>query len=346
MEEIDIVLDPVVGNLSDQNYTQSIDRYCFWFDIGQTYYQIPSDKIFNTIWNHRAANSMMNISSGKLIHSAAHLILRFASDVESDPILASHSSGLQSRLCAASLREFFRNNLREVRGGAWSYDIYTDANLIAHWANLGYVEETAIRNHILQSLISHPNLQPHQVYALMILFKLAGPTFEAYADPSVVDRCFELLKNYHIQSVELERVKQVRALHVVKGGYRLKRIFRRLSAYGSVDGRASLPRPSSRLGSQTQLQRTGKTPLQLLLSRPSDFLTETSNLGSLNLLRPNRLPSQSQTQFPHFPPPSRRPSVSLLSPTSRLRTLPMTSLPPTSRSQIPLTMSFLSIPLR
>ena len=39
---------------------------------------------------------------------------------------------------------------------------YADTNLIAHWANLGYVEEPAIRNHILQSLISHPKLYDHR----------------------------------------------------------------------------------------------------------------------------------------------------------------------------------------
>ena len=33
-------------------------------------------------------------------------------------------------------------------------DVYVDANLIAHWAKLGFVEEDVIRNHILQSLIS------------------------------------------------------------------------------------------------------------------------------------------------------------------------------------------------
>jgi len=71
-----------------------------------------------------------------------------------------------------------------------------DTNLIAHWANLGYVEEHSIRNHILQSLISHPTLYDHQADALVILFKLAGTTFGAYTDPSVVDRCFELLKDY------------------------------------------------------------------------------------------------------------------------------------------------------
>ena len=36
----------------------------------------------------------------------------------------------------------------------------------------------------------------HQADALIILFKLAGATFEAYADPSVVDRCFELLQGH------------------------------------------------------------------------------------------------------------------------------------------------------
>jgi len=232
MEEINKVLDPVVSKLSDQNYTQSLDLYRLWFDIGQTYYHIPRDKIFNTIWSHRATNSTINLSNGKLINSAANLILRFASDAESDPILAPHSSGLQSRLCAASLREFFRNNLREAQGGARPHEIYEDANLIAHWVNLGYVKETSIRNHILQSLISHPTLHDHQVYLLIILFKLAGATFEAYADPSVVDRCFELLKKrrldelkfdgYHPERGELERVKQVRVLHLAKGGDRAK----------------------------------------------------------------------------------------------------------------------------
>jgi hypothetical protein len=78
-----------------------------------------------------------------------------------------------------------------------SRNFYADANLIAHWANLGLVEENAIRNHILQSLISHPKLYIHQANALVILFKVAGATFEAYADPSVVDRCFELLKDHY-----------------------------------------------------------------------------------------------------------------------------------------------------
>ena len=198
MEEIDKALNLVVGELPEQNYAQSLALYRFWFEIGQTYHQIPPDQILTAIWNNRGKGSMIDLLYGKLIHSAAHSILRFASDAESDHILASHCSGLQRRLCARSLREFFTNNLRVVRGeGIESiYDLHTDANLIAHWANLGYVEETAIHDHILQSLISHPTLYDHQADALIILFKLAGATFGAYADPSVVDRCFELLKDH------------------------------------------------------------------------------------------------------------------------------------------------------
>ena len=73
---------------------------------------------------------------------------------------------------------------------------YTVVNVIAHCANLGYMEEDTIRNHILQSLISHDQLHHHQAYALANLFKIAGATFGAYVDPVVIGRCFELLKDY------------------------------------------------------------------------------------------------------------------------------------------------------
>ena len=117
MEEIDEALGTVVGRLSDENYSESLDFYRLWFEIGQTHHQTPPDQVFNTIWNNRATGSTINLSSsGNLIHSTAHLILRFTSDVESDHLLAPYSSGLQTRLCARTLREFFRNNLRGVRG--------------------------------------------------------------------------------------------------------------------------------------------------------------------------------------------------------------------------------------
>ena len=195
MQTIEGALGLVIGELSDQNYAQSLDFYRFWLDTGQTYVQIPPDQICDAIWNNRVAGSI-NRACGQFIHPTAHLIPRFASDVESDRILATHCSELQSRLCARSLREFFSNNLMVARYGDPVRDFYADANLVARWANLGYVEEVAIRDHILQSLIAHPELYDHQVDALIILFKLAGATFGAYADPSVVDRCFELLKGH------------------------------------------------------------------------------------------------------------------------------------------------------
>ena len=241
-------LDLVVAKLSDQNYAQSLAFYRFWFDIGQAYHQIPSDRIFDAIWNNREMNSTLDPGSGKLIHSSAPLILRFVSDAESDHILAPHTHGLQSRLCAKSLREFLDGNMGtaydlERRPNLFAGNsFYAEANLIAHWANLGYVEEAAIRTHILQSLISHQKLYDHQADALVILFKLAGATFEAYADSSVVDRCFTLLKNhkyynplegrgYPIEANSYAQARrellQVRATRAVKSSHRAKTNFRR-----------------------------------------------------------------------------------------------------------------------
>ena len=80
MEEIDRALNSAVGGLSDENYAQSLDFYRFWFGITQTYYQIPPDQILEAIWKNRGASSI-DPNNGQLIHSAAHLIARFACDV-------------------------------------------------------------------------------------------------------------------------------------------------------------------------------------------------------------------------------------------------------------------------
>jgi hypothetical protein len=146
--------------------------------------------------------------------------------VESDRILAFHNTGLQSRLCARILQDFFGNNLEIVwdvdRGTSahrWDRSLeyfYTNTNLTAHWANLGYVEEAAIRDHILQSLIAYPKLYNHQADAPIILFKLAGATFEAYADPSAIDRCFELLEDHYSGNVVKRALVQVRGSSVVE----------------------------------------------------------------------------------------------------------------------------------
>jgi len=272
MGDIQAVLrSAVVKTLSDQNYEQSHTFYRLWFDIGQTYFQIPSDQLFDALWNNRTtgypkkpthpppppstslsyyghSRPLATFSSPappkfrptppELIHPTAHLILRFASDAESDHIFAPHSSGLQTRLCAKILPEFFDSNLTVVwhkNGGSWDDDkhyyilqgFYANINLIARWANLGYVGEAAIRNHILQSLISHPTLHDHQADALIILFKLAGATFGVYTDLSVVNRCFELLKGYHYNDLAKEELLQVSALSVKEVTLQLRQYPRR-----------------------------------------------------------------------------------------------------------------------
>jgi len=196
MEEIEKALGSTVRKLSDQNYAKSFAFYHLRIDIGRAYHRISTDLIFDAIWKNRTTSSIVP-KEGRIFHPTAHLILRLASDTESDPTLAPYSSGLQSRLSAKALQEFFTDDLRAAHSEPGSVDcLYAEANLVAHWANLGYVEEAAIRHHILQSLVSHEKLHDHQADALIILFKLAGATFEAYAEPSVVDHCLELLKGH------------------------------------------------------------------------------------------------------------------------------------------------------
>jgi len=105
----------------------------------------------------------------------------------------------------------------------------TNVNLIAHWANLGYVEEEVIRDQILQSLVSRPILHDHQVDALIILFKLAGATFGAYTDPSVVGCCFELLKGLcnRTQNLMKRELIQVRTPTQLMTAIGVRGIFRR-----------------------------------------------------------------------------------------------------------------------
>ncbi|KAF9646057.1 hypothetical protein BDM02DRAFT_3189180 [Thelephora ganbajun] len=197
MKNIQWALDSAIDGLSDQDYEQSLASCRFWFEIGQTYSKIPSDLIFETIWAKRARGPLTN-----LIYQNTHLVLRLANDVESDYILAPYSTGLRSRLCARILQEFFDGDMTVAYdSGGYGYSVpscsYVDVNLIAHCANLGYIDGSVIRNHILQSLISYPKLYGCQADALIILFKLAGATFGAYADPLVVDCCFELLQNHY-----------------------------------------------------------------------------------------------------------------------------------------------------
>ena len=74
--------------------------------------------------------------------------------------------------------------------------VSTQTPASVHTGPIWYMEEAAIRNHILQLLLSHQKLCDYRADALAILFKLAGAAFEAYTDPSIVDHCFELLQDH------------------------------------------------------------------------------------------------------------------------------------------------------
>ena len=119
---IRIVLDSKTSQLSDQNYDQKFTFYRFWFDLAQVHSEISPDQVFDAIWGFR--KTAIGHGSGKFIHPTAPLALRFASDAESDGILASHNVVLSGRLCARFLREFFEGNVRIVQhedSGCWEY---------------------------------------------------------------------------------------------------------------------------------------------------------------------------------------------------------------------------------
>ena len=148
------------------------------------------------------------------------MIVRFITDVDAE---SDSTPGLQSCLSIRILNEFFSSNLRIINdAGDQEANFLTDANLIAHWANLGCVEETTIRNYILQSLISRPRLFDLLAQALIIMFKIAGATFEAYVDPAVIDRCFNLLGALYSRDSAKGRLVQVCAPRPVKGGHQAK----------------------------------------------------------------------------------------------------------------------------
>jgi len=214
MEYVKSTLGSVFRRLSDEHYEQSFAYFRFWFGVAQTHSQIPHDLIFDAIYDFRAASS----SHSDCIYPAARLIPRFVSDTESDLILAPHSAGLRSRFCTRVLQWFFDQDLEVVCGyrSPPRNSYYVDVNLVAHCANLGYIEEDTIRSHILQSLISHHKLYDHQADALTILFKIAGATFGAYVDPAVVGRCFELLKKHQYNRQVTGSLIQVGAFSVQK----------------------------------------------------------------------------------------------------------------------------------
>ena len=222
-----------LGELSEENYDRTFSVYRFWIGVGAAHRDMPNDKLYNDILNSvkpdsiQASNSELsqsnarpdwvnpfageriesdvlpgewNVFSGRLIHDNVHLLLRFINDAEPDPVLSTYAIGLHDRWCRESLGRFFGSSLSHLPGGGAYVNsssfcvFYTTVNLIAHWVNLGCVKLEDVRDRILQSLTFQPTVYPHQLNSLMILLKISGATFAAYVDPSVMDRCCDLLK--------------------------------------------------------------------------------------------------------------------------------------------------------
>jgi hypothetical protein len=222
MSSLRDTLRDIVEKLSDFDYEKSFAEYRLWLDIGDAHGHITQDQL-----NDDIEQIVKPDPSKELIHPTAHLLIRFIGDVEADRKISRHASGLHRRRSTSAICSFFEANLSIIRSGddGEVQNFLTNANLIARWANIGHVEEETIRNRILQSLIARPKMQPysghhrgligfcrpglhdHQADALIILFKLAGATFEAYADPSVIDRCFELLKDHRHTRVKWRAVQ-------------------------------------------------------------------------------------------------------------------------------------------
>ena len=304
-------LDSVVAKLSDDNYDQSIAFYRLWFGIAHKFHRFTSDRISDVIWSNRGTNHSIDPDEGKLIHPTAHLIVRFTSDMESDHSFAPQTAGLQTRLCAMTLQGFFSDNMEaawdnESRRSATALRLYIGANFIAHWANLGCIEEDVICNQILQSLLSHPKLHDHQADTLFILFKLAGATFEAYADPLVVDRCFELLKDhYNHGSVEQGLVKAC-AARIMKDSHRVNANFQEIIALRERGWEGLPPPPIFMTGKSKPAGASQKdpaaTPVATSLGLPNQDLKpqtpQTPPLESVTAPESDAIPASPVTQSP------------------------------------------------
>jgi len=241
MPAISSFLTKLLYDLSEENYDSTFSAYRFWIELGAVHGGMPNDKLFadiqsstkpdliqaseteitsqgNTrpdwinpfagqLFRYKTSPGSMDTFSGKLIHDNVPLLLRFVSDAELDPTLATYAIGLHERLCRDSLQEFFSQSLFYIPGkrsirveSRYLCLFYTRVNLIAHWINLGRVRLEDVRDRILQSLTFQPTVHPHQLNSLMILLKISGATFAAYVNPSVMDRCCDLLKPRNLGS--------------------------------------------------------------------------------------------------------------------------------------------------
>ena len=225
------ILHRLVHNLSGENYEETFAQYRFWFDVGSAHGHINDQyEVANDLAEIARSDSSRH-GRGEIIHPSIHLYLRFLQDVEADATISRQGPRIKQSF-AATVDWCFEENLSVADHSDFvdenRYASYVEElvrrqvefnrriNLVACWANLGHIKKVVIRDHILQSLSSHPKLYDHQADAIIILFKIAGATFGTIADPSVVDRCLELLKNHSSHNTSRSRLVQVHTSHPVK----------------------------------------------------------------------------------------------------------------------------------
>ena len=297
----------IAEKLSEENYDESFAQYRFWLDIGITRGRLAvQDQVDGDMWKIIRSGSLK-----ELVKPAVRLFIWFIGDVEAARAASGDASSLHMRYCTSRLDRFFDENLDLTR--SWNEtratSFLTDMNLIAHWVNLGYVEEAMIRNYILQSLTSHPKLHSHQADALITLFKLAGVTFEAYADTSVVDRCFELLKGHYSHDSVKGKLVKVCLPHMVKGNHRSKTSFQEVVASRESDWEGLPPPPAFTTGESAVAgvdhRDPAATPVIISLGLPS------GDLEPRNPLSPPLEPITTETEMSPRSPAPHSPSISI-----------------------------------
>ena len=238
MMDISWPVSKLLDRLSEENYDRTLSAYRFWIELGVAHGGVSTQELYHYILSYTKlhpitipylkqiykpptypgdSGSYKNVVYGRLIHSNAHLLLRFISDAELDPALSTYAIGLHDRLCRESLEQFFRQSLDYIGltepTPEQLCEFYTRVNFIAHWVNLGYVKLEDVRDHILQSLALQPTVHLYQLSSLVILLKISGATFAAYVEPEVMDRCCDLIKPSNLQDKwALNEFAEVRAL--------------------------------------------------------------------------------------------------------------------------------------
>ena len=122
----------LLSSLSEENYDRTFSAYRFWIKAGAAHGGVSNHQLYNDIlsgtstkpelittpWRERKTVKYVTTftARGQLMHSNVHLLLRFITDAELDPVLSTYAIGLHDRLCRESLEQFFRQILDYIPG--------------------------------------------------------------------------------------------------------------------------------------------------------------------------------------------------------------------------------------